>query len=56
MIQSFGCPTSFGPMLPDLYTLLLVRMGFDGLIALAFLRQMRRYPGIGGPGWWCSGG
>ncbi|TNF60444.1 MAG: response regulator [Burkholderiales bacterium] len=42
-------------MLPDLYTLLLVRMGFDGLIALAFLRQMRRYPGIGGPGWWCSG-
>ncbi len=42
-------------MLPDLYTLLLVRLGVDGLIAIAFWGQMRRYPGIGGPGWWSSG-
>jgi len=42
-------------MLPDLYTLLLVRLGVDGLIAIAFWGQMRRYPSIGGPGWWCSG-
>ncbi|HMN93900.1 MAG TPA: ATP-binding protein [Hydrogenophaga sp.] len=42
-------------MLPDLYTLLLVRLGVDGLIAVAFWGLMRRYPGIGGPGWWTSG-
>ena len=39
-------------MLPDLSTLLLVRLGVDGLIAVAFWGQMRRYPGIPGPGWW----
>jgi two-component system cell cycle sensor histidine kinase/response regulator CckA len=42
-------------MLPDLPTLLLVRLGVDGLIAVAFWGQMRSYPGIGGPGWWVSG-
>lgn len=42
-------------MLPDLPTLLLVRLGVDALIAVAFWGQMRRYPGIGGPGWWSLG-
>ena len=42
-------------MLPDLPTLLLVRLGVDALIAIAFWGQMRRYPGIGGPGWWSLG-
>jgi len=42
-------------MLPDLYTLLLVRLGVDVLIAVAFGGLVRRYPGIGGPGWWASG-
>ena len=42
-------------MLPDLNTLLLVRFGVDALIAFAFWGQMRRYPGIGGPGWWALG-
>ncbi|WP_439115582.1 hybrid sensor histidine kinase/response regulator [Hydrogenophaga sp.] len=36
----------------DLLTLLAVRLGVDFLIAMAFLGLMRRYPGIGGPGWW----
>ena len=36
----------------DLLTLLAVRLGVDGLIAAAFLALMRRYPAIGGPGWW----
>ena len=43
-------------MLPDLPTLLLVRLGLDVLIAVAFWWQMRRYPAIGGPGWWSLGG
>ena len=43
-------------MLPDLSTLLLVRLGVDALIAVAFWGQMRRYPGIHGPGWWSLGG
>ncbi|MGE0099515.1 MAG: ATP-binding protein [Hydrogenophaga sp.] len=33
-------------------TLLALRVGIDVLIALAFWGQMRRYPSIGGPGWW----
>ena len=36
------------PMTPDL----AMRVGIDVLIALAFWAQMRRYPAIGGPGWW----
>ena len=36
----------------DLPTLLALRVGIDVLIALAFWAQMRRYPAIGGPGWW----
>lgn len=43
-------------MWPDLSTLLLVRLGVDALIAVAFWGQMRRYPSIGGPGWWSLGG
>ena len=39
-------------MLFDLPTLLALRVGIDILIALAFWAQMRRYPAIGGPGWW----
>jgi two-component system cell cycle sensor histidine kinase/response regulator CckA len=39
-------------MLFDLSTLLVLRVGIDALIALAFWAQMRRYPAIGGPGWW----
>jgi signal transduction histidine kinase len=39
-------------MLFDLPTLLALRVGIDVLIALAFWAQMRRYPAIGGPGWW----
>ena len=42
-------------MLPDLNTLLLVRLGVDALIAVAFWGQMRRYPSIHGPGWWSLG-
>jgi signal transduction histidine kinase len=42
-------------MLPDLPTLLLVRLGVDVLIAGAFWSLMRRYPAIGGPGWWSLG-
>ena len=42
-------------MLPDLSTLLLVRLGVDVLIAVAFWGQMRRYPAIAGPGWWTLG-
>ncbi len=42
-------------MLPDLTTLLLVRLGVDALIAVAFWGQMRRYPSIHGPGWWSLG-
>lgn len=42
-------------MLPDLVTLLLVRLGIDALIAIAFWAQMRRYPAIPGPGWWSLG-
>ena len=43
-------------LLPDLPTLLLVRLGVDALIAAAFWGQMRRYPAIGGPGWWSLAG
>ncbi len=39
-------------MLFDLPTLLALRVGIDILIALVFWGQMRRYPTIGGPGWW----
>ena len=42
-------------MLPDLPTLLLVRLGVDVLIVGAFWSLMRRYPAIGGPGWWSLG-
>jgi len=42
--------------LPDLPTLLLVRLGVDALIAVAFWGQMRRYPTIQGPGWWSLSG
>ncbi len=42
--------------LPDLPTLLLVRLGVDALVAVAFWAQMRRYPSIPGPGWWSLGG
>jgi two-component system, cell cycle sensor histidine kinase and response regulator CckA len=38
----------------DLLTLLAVRLGVDALIAVAFWALMRRYPGIGGPGWWTA--
>ncbi|MBS3996316.1 MAG: PAS domain-containing protein, partial [Hydrogenophaga sp.] len=38
----------------DLLTLLAVRLGLDVLIVLAFWALMRRYPGIGGPGWWAA--
>jgi signal transduction histidine kinase/ActR/RegA family two-component response regulator len=43
-------------LLPDLPTLLLVRLGVDALIAVAFWGQMRRYPTIDGPGWWSLAG
>lgn len=43
-------------MLPDLSTLLMVRLGVDALVTAAFWGQMRRYPTIGGPGWWSLGG
>lgn len=36
----------------DLPTLLALRIGVDALIAIAFWALMRRYPAIGGPGWW----
>jgi two-component system cell cycle sensor histidine kinase/response regulator CckA len=36
----------------DLTTLLALRIGVDALTALAFWGLMRRYPSIGGPGWW----
>lgn len=39
-------------MLFDLPTLLAMRVGIDGLTALAFFGLLRRYPTIGGPGWW----
>jgi two-component system cell cycle sensor histidine kinase/response regulator CckA len=39
-------------MLFDMPTLLALRVGIDVLIALVFWGQMRRYPTIGGPGWW----
>jgi two-component system, cell cycle sensor histidine kinase and response regulator CckA len=42
-------------MTPDLSTLLLVRLGLEVLIAFAFWALMRRYPAIGGPGWWSLG-
>lgn len=41
-------------MLFDLPTLLALRVGIDALIAVAFWAQMRRYPAIGGPGWWSA--
>lgn len=39
-------------MSADLATLLFVRLGVDGLVAVAFLANARRYPTIGGPRWW----
>ncbi|HEX5739102.1 MAG TPA: ATP-binding protein [Hydrogenophaga sp.] len=33
-------------------TLLALRIGVDALIAMTFWGLMRRYPAIGGPGWW----
>jgi signal transduction histidine kinase len=42
-------------MTPDLATLLLLRLGLEVLIAFAFWALMRRYPAIGGPGWWSLG-
>ncbi len=39
-------------MLFDMPTLLAMRVGIDGLTALAFFGLLRRYPTIGGPGWW----
>ncbi len=41
-------------LLFDLPTLLALRIGVDALIALAFWGLMRRYPRIGGPGWWSA--
>ncbi len=38
----------------DLPTLLALRIGVDALIAVAFWGLMRRYPAIGGPGWWSA--
>ena len=38
----------------DLATLLVVRLGIDLLTGLGFLALMKRYPAIGGPGWWAS--
>lgn len=43
-------------MLPDLPTLLLVRLGVDLLVAVAFWWQTRRFAGISGPGWWSLSG
>ena len=42
-------------MTPDLATVLLLRLGLEVLIAFAFLALARRYPAIGGPGWWSLG-
>lgn len=39
----------------DLTTLLVLRFGVDLLIAIAFGAMARRYPSIGGPGWWALG-
>ncbi|MDO9437890.1 ATP-binding protein [Hydrogenophaga sp.] len=39
-------------MLFDTQTLLALRLGIDLLIALAFWGLSRRYPRMGGPGWW----
>lgn len=39
----------------DLTTLLVLRFGVDLLIAIAFGAMVRRYPSIGGPGWWALG-
>ncbi|QHE88221.1 hybrid sensor histidine kinase/response regulator [Hydrogenophaga sp. BPS33] len=39
-------------MLFDSHTLLAMRLGVDVLVALAFWGLLRRYPNIGGPGWW----
>lgn len=36
----------------DLATLLAVRLGVDVFSGLGFWAMMKRYPGIGGPGWW----
>lgn len=42
-------------MTPDLATLLLMRLLLEVLIAFAFWALMRRYPAMGGPGWWSLG-
>ncbi len=39
----------------DLSTLLVMRFSVDLLIAIAFGAMVRRYPSIGGPGWWALG-
>lgn len=39
----------------DLFTLLVLRLCVDLLIAIAFGAMARRYAGIGGPGWWSLG-
>ncbi len=36
----------------DLVTLLSMRVAIDALVVAAFWAQSRRYPAIGGPGWW----
>lgn len=42
-------------MTPDLPTVLLLRLAVEVLIAFAFAALARRYPSIGGPGWWSLG-
>lgn len=42
-------------MTPDLPTVLLLRLAVEVLIACAFAALARRYPAIGGPGWWSLG-
>ena len=36
----------------DLQTLLALRLAVDGLVAATFWALLRRYPAMGGPGWW----
>ena len=42
-------------MTPDLPTVLLLRLAVEVLISCAFAALARRYPAIGGPGWWSLG-
>jgi signal transduction histidine kinase len=55
VLQWRSCPFRLWPVAPDLATVILLRLGVEVLIALAFLGLARRYPAIGGPGWWSLG-